>query len=150
LSNITPIPEISDKSAAHKGAGKNPTNLFTIQTVRLRKMNSKYLATDKATDWKEDSSSLKVLKRIFKNLNPNYTYEDKFPFVRKWLIEFDDGELPGREIGLDEQGNPLFCGPSDEVYGFWLDTNMAYDDFEGEPITKEEFEKYWGLATSRN
>lgn len=110
-------------------------------------MTSRYLATDKATDWKDDSRSLKVLKRIFKSLNPNYAYEGKYPMVRKWLIEFDDGELPGREIGLDEQDNPVLWGPSDEVYGFWQDTNMTYDDFDGEMITKDEFEKHWDFAT---
>jgi len=113
------------------------------------KMTSKYLVTDKATDWKEDSSSVKVLKWVLRSLNPNYAYERKFSLVRKWLIEFEDGELPSREVGLNEQGNPVLWGPSYDVYGFWLDTNMTYDDFDGEPISKEEFEKYWDFATGQ-
>ena len=109
-------------------------------------MNFRYLATDESTDWKSESFALKVLNWVLKRLNPNYAYEKKFHLVRKWLIEFEDDDLPCREIGLDEQGSPVLWGPSDNVYGFWQDTNMTYDDFKGDPITKEYFEKHWDLA----
>ncbi len=40
----------------------------------------------------------------------------------------------------------MFAGPDKTNYGFWLDTNMKYEDFEGEPIDKDEFERYWSLS----
>ena len=113
----------------------------------LLNMNCRYLATDKATDWETDSFAIRVLKRILKGLNPNYAYETKFPIVRKWVIEIEDDNFPSREIGLDEHDIPVIWGPSDEVYGFWLDTNMAYDDFNGDPISRDYFEKHWDWAT---
>ena len=111
----------------------------------------KYISTNMATDWpvKEPWQS-KVLKTIlFFIPKANPGYEPKIHLVKKWLIEFEeeDGKLlPWREIGLDSNGTPVIAGPDKENYGFWLDTNMEYKDFEGEPIDKDEFEKVWKLT----
>ena len=104
-----------------------------------------------ATDWPKQTSRFPTLIRaiffIIPEANPGYN--SKMHLIKQWLIEFEevDGELyPWREIALDENGDPLFDGPDNTNYGFWLDTNMKYQDFEGEPIDKGEFEKMWELT----
>jgi hypothetical protein len=104
-----------------------------------------------ATDWPEKEPwQVKVIKTIlFFIPKANPGYDSKMHLVKKWLIEFEekDGELtPWREIGLDADGAPLFAGPNKKNYGFWLDTNMKYKDFTGDPIEKEEFERFWNLS----
>ena len=104
-----------------------------------------------ATDWpKKDSWQVKVIKGIlFFIPKANPGYDSKMHLVKKWLIEFveEDGELtPWREIALDSNGNLVFAGPDKRNYGFWLDTNMKYEDFNGKTIDKEEFERYWRIS----
>ena len=111
----------------------------------------KYLSTTMATDWSEKEPwQVKVIKTIlFFIPRANPGYDSKMHLVKKWLIEFDeeDGELlPWREIALDYNGTPLFAGPDKRNYGYWLDTGMKYEDFEGEQISKGEFEKMWKLT----
>lgn len=69
--------------------------------------------------------------------------------VQEWLIEFDKDGLPGREIGIDKNGLPALAGPNAHNYGFWLDTNMKIDDFAGEPVDRDEFERLWKIAGVR-
>lgn len=111
----------------------------------------KYLSTTKATDWPEKEDwRVKFLRVVFfwiPRANPGY--DSKMYLVKKWLIEFleENGEFhPWREIALGENGRPVFAGPDKRNYGFWLDTNMKYEDFEGKPIEKDEFEKQWKLS----
>ena len=54
--------------------------------------------------------------------------------------------MPWREIALDENEKPVFAGPNKRNFGFWCDTNMKYEDFEGKPIEKMEFERYWEMS----
>jgi hypothetical protein len=104
----------------------------------------KYLRTNLATDWEEGSSIFqKVVDFAFSWAQSNPGYEEKLHLVREWLIEFDDEGLPWREIGLGSRGDPVLAGPSEENYGFWLDTNMSMSDFEGVEIASAEFEKLW-------
>lgn len=104
-----------------------------------------------ATDWtKKEPWQVKVIKSIlFFVPKANPGYDSKMHLVKKWLIEFieEEGELtPWREIALDNNKNVVFAGPDKMNYGFWIDTNMKYEDFEGEPIDKIEFERYWSLS----
>ena len=108
----------------------------------------KFISTSLATDWPEKQPwQVKVLKSIlFFIPKANPGYDSKMHLVKNWLIEFveeDDDFIPWREIALDSVGNILFAGPDKINYGFWLDTNMKYEDFKGEPIDKDEFEKHW-------
>jgi hypothetical protein len=107
----------------------------------------KYLKTKFATDWPEKSWKEKLIYGVlFFIPRANPDYENRMYLVKSWLIEFleTDGELlPWREIALDENENPIFAGPDKRNYGFWLDTNMTFKDFEGQLINKEEFEKNW-------
>ncbi len=100
-----------------------------------------------ATDWPEEqrpSFFERVMKLIFwfaPEANPGY--EGKMHLVREWFIEFGDDNLPWREIGVGADGKPILAGPDENNYGFWLDTNMEYENFEGESVDKEEFECLW-------
>ena len=111
----------------------------------------KYLITTDATDWPlKDPFKVKLLRHIlFFMPKANPDYEFKMHLVKKWLVEFinDDGELiPWREIALDSKGKVVFAGPDKRNYGFWLDTNMKFEDFNGVSIEKEEFDSYWKLS----
>ena len=110
----------------------------------------KYLKTKYATDWPEKNWKEKLIHGIlFFIPRANPDYKDRMYLVKSWLIEFleTDGQLlPWREIALDENDNPIFAGPDKRNYGFWLDTNMKYEDFDGELINKAEFERYWGIT----
>ena len=76
--------------------------------------------------------------------NPNY--RGKHHLIHSWLIEFGQDDNPWREIGLDENDSIIVAGPSKKDYGFWLDTNMRYSDFVGEPVTEEYFEQMWAAS----
>lgn len=111
----------------------------------------KYLSTSMATDWSEKEPwQVKVIKTIlFFIPKANPGYDSKMHLVKKWFIEFveEEGELkPWREIALDTMGKVVFAGPDKKNYGFWLDANMKYEDFQGDPIDKEEFERYWSIS----
>ena len=104
----------------------------------------RHLRTKLATEGGADPSAVqKVLRwaltRVLPDANPDY----RFDLLHEWLVEFDDEGLPGREVGLGADGEPVFSGPNDRNYGFWLDTHMTIDDFEGEPVDAEVFEVAW-------
>jgi hypothetical protein len=104
-----------------------------------------YIRTTLATDWPKEQATDGVVVRVFKTFIPeaNPGYSEKMHLVRSWYVEFDSDDNPWREIGLDAQGAPVIAGPSERDYGFWLDTNMKRNDFEGDPIDQNEFEKKW-------
>ena len=108
-------------------------------------MKYTYFKTKIATDWTENKPT--ILERFIRCIlffipeaNPNY--KNKMHLVSTWLIEFVD-QKPWREIGLDDEKNPVVAGPTSRDYGFWCDTNMEYNDFKGESIAREDFEGYW-------
>ena len=104
-----------------------------------------YLRTKTGTDFEEkEPFGVKVLRKIFffvTEANPGY--RNKMHLVKEWLIEFDENDMPYREIGLNRNGEPVLAGPDDKNYGFWLDTEMKFNNFEGEEISKVEFVKLW-------
>lgn len=105
----------------------------------------KYLRTTLATDWeKEKNLPQRFLEAaLFFIPKSNPGYESKMHLVKEWMLEFDEDNNPSREIAFDSRGLSLFAGPSEENYGFWLDTNMKYSDFVGDVIESSEFEKQW-------
>lgn len=112
----------------------------------------RYLKTKMATEWpKEKGWKEKVVcKVLFFIPEANPDYENKMFLVKSWLIEFKkdhDKFLPVREIALDKNENPIFCGPDNRNHGFWCDANMRYEDFEGQPIQQIEFERMWELIS---
>lgn len=108
-----------------------------------------------ATNWPEKEPwQIRLIRMVFffiPRANPGY--DSKMYLVEKWLIEFleEDGNLvPWREIALDAKDNIVFAGPDKRNYGFWLDTDMKFEDFEGKLINKDEFESYWSLSGVEN
>ncbi len=99
-----------------------------------------FLRTKLGTDFKEPSNWWQRLLNV-DTANPGY--RNKYHLICTWLIEFDDNGDPWREIGLDEHEKVVVAGPSDENYGFWLDTNMRIGDFTGEPVDTDYFERMW-------
>lgn len=99
-----------------------------------------YLRTALATDFPGPSNSRQRPTAI-DSANPSY--RGQYHRIRCWLIEFDDDGNPWREIGLDAHASVVVAGPSTSDYGFWLDTNMRYADFVGEPVTQDHFERMW-------
>lgn len=108
-------------------------------------MSSCYLRTKMGTGFNKRASWIERLTRLLLPLIPrsNPGYKADLHWVSEWLVEFDEDGLPGREMGLDEQGQVVVAGPSNQNYGFWLDTNMTLSDFEGEPVDAELFESLW-------
>ena len=88
-----------------------------------------------------------ILAWLEKKLMVNPDFEDKLPYVAHWYLEFDDENEPGREIGLDVNGQVIVKMPDERNYGFWLDTCMKLDDFKRQfqlqPISEHEFNDLW-------
>ena len=106
-----------------------------------------YLRTKLATDWAEpagDGLLIKVMRSFIPEANPGY--RDKMHLIDSWYIEFDEQGLPGREVGVDAAGQTIVAGPSSVDYGFWLDTNMRFSDFDCDEIEKHVFEALWEQA----
>ena len=99
-----------------------------------------FLRTKQGTDFQPPSN---WLARLFSVDTANPTYRNKYHLIRSWLIEFDENGQPWREIGLDELDQIVVAGPSQQDYGFWLDTNMSIGDFTGQPVDPAHFERLW-------
>ena len=109
-------------------------------------MASTYIRTKLATDWEKPSQNGvigRLLDRLVAGISANPNYENALPLVKEWLIEFKEDDLPFREIGLDDKGAVVLAGPTEQDYGFWLDTNMKRPDFKGREIPESEFEAIW-------
>ena len=115
---------------------------FIISTMELI-LSKRFIKTTLGTGGDKPSVISMLLSRLFSS-NPDY--DEKLHLVCYWYIEFDD-MLPWREIGVDNSGQPVLSGPDTSNYGFWLDTAMTYDDFSGEPISKDEFEELWNTSS---
>lgn len=109
-----------------------------------------YGYTTLATDMSKkdlDSIGAKVLRAIFFFIpRSNPDHEKLYPQVAKWFLEVDKNGVPNREVGLDENDQPLFSAPNDRNFGFWTDGNKTFDEKELECSTKEEFETVWLIA----
>jgi len=109
----------------------------------------KYIKTVNATNWPEkESITVKIIRLLLWFIpHPNRENEKKFHLLGEWFIEFDDDGHPVREIGIDKSGKPILASDVwDGTFGYWLDTDMIYEDFlddESIVIDKEEFVKMW-------
>ena len=107
----------------------------------------RYLSTKLATGF-GGGRHPNIIERQLDRLNPNPDYD--LSLVHEWLLEFDDNDAPLRELGLDLNGEPILAGPNDRNYGFWLDTNMGYNDFEGSEISEHQFNAKWNTWAKDN
>ncbi len=87
----------------------------------------------------------KVARKIIPLANPDF--DSKIYDTNIWLIEFDNENIPVREIGINNSNDPIMIMPYKNNYGFWTDNNLKLQDFkngfEFEKISKSEFEKKW-------
>ena len=88
----------------------------------------------------------KILNFLLPKANPDF--EDKINLVKTWLLEFENNNsIPEREIGLDEKGSVLVKMPYKNNYGYWVDNNLTFKDFENKfnlkIIDKDKFESKW-------
>ncbi|MBF0598445.1 hypothetical protein [Faecalibacter rhinopitheci] len=92
---------------------------------------------------------LKLLKKISRKIIPlaNPDFEDKILETNIWLIEFDNENIPVREIGMNNLNEPIMIMPYKNNYGFWTDNNLKLEDFkngfEVYEIDKDVFENNW-------
>ena len=108
----------------------------------------RYLSTTLATSGSATAQpGSTAIARFLDRFDANSDYNHKL--VQKWYVEFGDDDYPCREIGLDRNETPVLAGPNDRNYGFWLDTNMKFDDFERIEITAEQFKEKWNDWTDR-
>ena len=70
----------------------------------------------------------KTLALFLPKANPDF--DSIYEKVVIWLIEYDDVKnYSKREVGLDENRQPIVKGPYKKNLGFWVDSNMTYEDF---------------------
>ena len=87
---------------------------------------------------------IKALLFFVPRANPDA--EPLYPRVKMWALELSDEGTPQREIGLNGNGEPLFCLPNDRNTGFW--TDMAKTQFarsEVVPMERADFERLWAM-----
>lgn len=94
---------------------------------------------------------LSFLKLIVPMANPDF--DDRINLVAYWLLEFEDEHsIPDREIGIGINGDVLMKMPYKNNYGYWVDNNLTFKDFqktfETVEITREYFEEKWNSLTA--
>ena len=113
-----------------------------------------YGTTKLATDFNEEMMRhwkirvLRVLLFFIPSANPDV--EKFYPQVRKWALEVADDGMPQREVGLNQEGEPLFCIPNEKNTGFWTDmAAMKFSREDPEQMDEVEFERLWLLGLRR-
>ncbi len=80
---------------------------------------------------KENNFFQKIVRSTLTTILPisNPDFENKIEDVVYWLLEFDEDDVPIREIGLDKNNEVILKMPYKKNYGFWTDNELLYDDF---------------------
>jgi hypothetical protein len=106
-----------------------------------------YGSTNRATNFGPDPWQVRVLRLLlFFIPKANPDNEKLYRFVKKWYLELNDANVPVREIGLGEQGEPLLAAPDQRNYGFWTDSSEPIDTEWLQPISAEEFHRAWNAV----
>jgi hypothetical protein len=103
-----------------------------------------YGSTTKATNLKKPSVGVKLIRFLLWFIpcaSPDH--EAHYPEVKCWFLETDDEGRPQREIGLDQNGKPLFAAPDSRNTGFWTDSAYPFQKNELTSISLETFEDAW-------
>ena len=121
-------------------------------------MKNTYLKIELAESIESEKSNLfdtlieKFLSKIIPNANPDF--DNQIPTTNIWLIEFDEGGIPEREIGLDKDGKVVMIMPWKDNYGYWTDNNFNLKDFMNGfkycKIENEYFEHRWNYFAENN
>lgn len=91
----------------------------------------------------------KILNFLFSFLpKSNPQFDNLIEFVDVWYIEYDDiNDYVEREVGLNIGKEVIVKMPFKKEYGYWLDTDMKFKDFQNtfniEIIENTEFEIKW-------
>ena len=104
----------------------------------------------------ETNIFLKFLEKLTSIVIPkaNPDFDKKISNIETWLIEFDEEGIPIREIGINNQNEPIMVMPWKNNYGFWTDSKLKYFDFKElfkfQKIDKNEFENNWKSFENNN
>ncbi|MEM1043267.1 MAG: hypothetical protein AAGI91_11640 [Bacteroidota bacterium] len=115
-----------------------------------------FIETQLATDWTPatvPSKWARLVERFLARLlpagSPDFSARD-YERVQRWWIELDPKHhRPEREIGLDDQGQPVVVGPLGDNLGFWTDSDMQFDPAAHDRISKNDFETMWTQAVQQ-
>ena len=108
------------------------------------------------TQRSENNIFLKLLEKLTSKIIPkaNPDFENNISNVENWLIEFDEEDIPTREIGINDLNEPIMIMPWKSNYGFWTDNELKYFDFKEsfkfQEIDKNEFENNWKRFENKN
>lgn len=84
---------------------------------------------------------------FYLGLSSNPDYEYFIDRVEYWMVEFDEENIPIREIGIDDEGKVILKMPYKKNYGYWTDNSLEYKDFVAffmaVGVTQKEFEQKW-------
>lgn len=121
-------------------------------------MKNTYLKIELGESIESEKSNLlrtllgKFLSTIIPKANPDF--ENEIDKINTWLIEFDAGGIPEREIGLDKDGKVVMIMPWKDNYGYWTDNNLNLTDFMNgfkySEIENEYFEHRWKNFAENN
>ena len=104
----------------------------------------------------ETNIFLKFLEKLTSTVIPkaNPDFDNKISKIETWLIEFDEDDIPIREIGINSQDEPIMIMPWRNNYGFWVDNDFNYIDikenFNFQNIDETEFKNYWKRFENKN
>lgn len=102
----------------------------------------RYYSTTLGTNWPPPDWKIRLIYTVFwfiPRANPDF--ERFLPDIKLWYLEVDDEFYPCREIGMDENGDPVSAGPSGRNWGFWTDGPEMFDPAEATEISQASFEK---------
>lgn len=90
----------------------------------------------------------RLLGKLLPAANPDL--EGLFDQAQIWWLEVDDAGRPQREIGFDKQGTAIVLGPVGRNYGFLVDSNDNWKDYEGDSDeAARDFQKTWNTLWAK-
>jgi hypothetical protein len=98
---------------------------------------------------KKNTVISKILDFVFSFIpKSNPQFDNLIQFVDVWYIEYDDeNDCVEKEVGLSSSCEIIIKMPFKNEYGYWLDTDMKFQDFEHrfniEIIHASDFFKKW-------
>ena len=121
-------------------------------------MKKTYLKIDFDESIEPEKSNLfhtlleKFLSTIIPKANPDF--DNQIQTTNIWLIEFNEGGIPEREIGLNNDVKTIMIMPWKDNYGYWTDNNFHLQDFMNGfkygNIENEYFEQRWNQFDEHN
>jgi len=95
---------------------------------------------DLSFNWYDHISNL-ITSKIEPKINPDY--HQKYHSVVYWWLELDKNEIPAREIGFNDHGEPIVIGPYGINKGLFTRCNQKIKGFY--PIEMYQFVEQWEI-----